>query len=742
MKHNKVGALLEKAIAEKMIVSNDYMGARDKLLKAQQLFPKLDNIDPMLTVCDILCSANISFPGYGIDCYWVLQVLPSANDSDIKSRYQKLVNLLEPIKNRFPGTELALKLIGEASSVLSDQEKRSAFDMKRGTTWVGCGSLNSKTSSHHEIANKEMAAPAQSSSGRIRVCTSQILDGDNGEVVLREMQGTRIKNLGPNLLAGSNIDKQQERIGTQEPNRVSADVNSEGNGGLDRSADSISSPTVMHSANLDGDTSWSSKIVAQIGPDPGFYDFENNRKHEVFEVGQIWATQHRPNKPHSLRYAHINIKSESALDITWLKPVPVTADERRWCDAGLPVACGSFDLDPEMSENVSWPMFFSHMCSWVHGVTEEQFEIYPKKGEIWAMYKDWDISEWSNNPETVKACKFEIIEILTDYSKYLGATGTCLVKVDGFRSVFHRPKNKGNQLTLHITPNKLYMLSHNVPAFQFVSGEMDGVIDGIFELDPLALPDDMDPSTVPKEGNSSSCSGLPPPPRCLAPMDPFPENQSLKPNWSRNDFAVGQIWAIYSGADFMPRRYARINNVVSVNQVCVTSLEPQPTLDHEKNWQKENLPIVSGIFRVGNTSRNLEMSSFSHLVKCQRSKTISFYRIYPMKGEIWAMYKNWNNKWKQSDYDGHQCQIVQILSDFSEGNRMTIAKLVEVKGCMTFFQRQRYNAFDLTRAVSKTELYCLSHRIPAFSVPGCQRYGIPEGSWHLDPDALPLKLGN
>ncbi|KAF9612318.1 hypothetical protein IFM89_038921 [Coptis chinensis] len=136
------------------------------------------------------------------------------------------------------------------------------------------------------------------------------------------------------------------------------------------------------------------------------------------------------------------------------------------------------------------------------------------------------------------------------------------------------------------------------------------------------------------------------------------------------------------------------------------------------------------------------MSLFSHSVKCQRSKNQLYYRIYPKKGEIWAMYTNWNKNWKQSDYKNYQYRVVEILEDFSEASGARVARLVEVKGCMTFFQRHRHDGFELTRAVSKDEMLSFSHRIPAFIVPGIERYGIPESWIHLEPNALPPRSRN
>ncbi|XP_077250437.1 uncharacterized protein LOC143889921 [Tasmannia lanceolata] len=218
-----------------------------------------------------------------------------------------------------------------------------------------------------------------------------------------------------------------------------------------------------------------------------------------------------------------------------------------------------------------------------------------------------------------------------------------------------------------------------------------------------------------------------------------PQTQVYKRKWSVNDFAEDQIWAVYDGPDAMPRLYVKVNNVISPNKVCVTYLEPHPMHDDEILWVEENLPFVCGIFRASRTTVNLEMSKFSFLVKCERSMKKSFYKIYPREGEIWALYKKWHNQWKVSDYNNYQCHVVEILSDFSEESGMSIARLVPVNGCMTFYQREVYEGFKLVQLLSRMDLLSFSHRIPAFDVPGIENHGIPKGSWHLEPNALPPK---
>ncbi|KAK7837114.1 uncharacterized protein LOC111990186 [Quercus suber] len=743
MNENRVKALLEQQNAEqKIISSNDYTGARFNLLKAQQLFPAIDNISSMMDVCDVLSASNMTVPGYGIDYYWVLQLPPYSTMDAVKSRYQWLFTLLQPIKKTFPGTELALKLVADAFSILSDHEKRSAYDLKRKAFWGGNQSFNKRELSCQNIASTEAMINAQNSSVCQSGFSSQSLGGScRKTMIFSEDVGT----LGFKLQNSLDVEQQHDRIICQQSSiKVSEDLNFRGNirGDTGLSIDDINLST-SQPISLEENFSCSSKPLAQKRPCQDYYNFENDRKPEHFKVGQIWGAQHRANLPHTFRYAQVACKLARSVLVTWLKPIPISVGERRWCDAGLPVACGSFDLNPEMNDGESWPMVSSYKCSWIRGITDEQFEIFPKRGEIWALYKDWNLHEWAYDLSFVKGCKFELVEILSDFSKYLGADGACLVKVDGFRSIFERQKIGGSAVTFHISPDNLYIFSHNIPAYRFKGGEIDKVVDGMFELDQLALPDSMfqeiiDSQKAPKNGNASSfpssipLGGLPSP-------KSSPQDKLLKPSWSLNDFAIGQVWAVNSGKDFLPRQYTRIDDIISESQVCVTFLEPLPILDHEIDWKKENLPIVRGKFKVSGASVNLEMSQFSYNVNYQKSTVEPIYEIYPLKGEIWAMYKNWNSRWKRSDYENYQCQVVEILSHLHERDEITIARLEEVKGCLTFYHRLQIDGFDVTHSVSQSKMLGFSHRILAFRVPGIGKYDIPESSWHLEPNALPPK---
>ncbi|CAN6180899.1 unnamed protein product [Urochloa humidicola] len=131
MECNKDEAARAKALAERKMLDNDFVGAKKVITKAQ-LSKEVDDIDipKMLSVCDVHCAAGAKVNAE-VDWYGILQVPVTADDALIKKQYHKLAILLHPDKNKFGGAEAAFKLVGEANITLTDRSKRFEYDMKR-----------------------------------------------------------------------------------------------------------------------------------------------------------------------------------------------------------------------------------------------------------------------------------------------------------------------------------------------------------------------------------------------------------------------------------------------------------------------------------------------------------------------------------------------------------------------------------------------------------------------------------
>ncbi|KAI3503913.1 hypothetical protein L1887_32402 [Cichorium endivia] len=214
-------------------------------------------------------------------------------------------------------------------------------------------------------------------------------------------------------------------------------------------------------------------------PDPEFSDFEKDRTKDSFAPGQIWAVYDTEDAmPRFYAFIRKVLSPGFNLQITWLKPVPETDDETNWVDEELPVSCGNFKRGKhDKAEDL--PMF-SHLVSWEEG-KKGIFYIVPRKGETWALFKNWNIN-WSN--DGTGKYEYEFVEVLSDYEEGFGFEVTYLEKLAGFRCLFGR-KGDGE---LVIPESDKYRFSHMVPSCRMSGEEREGVPKGCYELDPAGLP--------------------------------------------------------------------------------------------------------------------------------------------------------------------------------------------------------------------------------------------------------------
>ncbi|XP_010540338.1 PREDICTED: uncharacterized protein LOC104814148 [Tarenaya hassleriana] len=129
MECNRKMAMRAKELAEEKLRAEDFIGARQLAMKAQQLFPELEKLMQLVAVCDVHYAALNKIAGLE-NWYAILQLNRFADEAAIKKQYRKLVLLLHPDKNKFAGAEEAFKLIGEAYGLLADQTKRLEYDIK------------------------------------------------------------------------------------------------------------------------------------------------------------------------------------------------------------------------------------------------------------------------------------------------------------------------------------------------------------------------------------------------------------------------------------------------------------------------------------------------------------------------------------------------------------------------------------------------------------------------------------
>nr|VDC73279.1 unnamed protein product [Brassica rapa] len=215
-------------------------------------------------------------------------------------------------------------------------------------------------------------------------------------------------------------------------------------------------------------------------PDPEFNVFEDERRPENFAVNQVWSTcDSRDGMPR--RYARVRkvLSSDFKLRVTYLKPVQENNDE------SIPVTWGKFN-NGETKDVEKRSIFSGQM---LHSVCNRVVSIYPRKGEIWAMFSDWD-EESSTLENHELPYKYDFVEIVNDFKEEAGIGAAYLGKVKGFVSLFQR-EAKNTVCQVQFAPERMLRFSHKVPAVKMTGMEKEGVPPGSYELDPTALPKDI-----------------------------------------------------------------------------------------------------------------------------------------------------------------------------------------------------------------------------------------------------------
>ncbi|XP_076932610.1 uncharacterized protein LOC143598216 [Bidens hawaiensis] len=235
----------------------------------------------------------------------------------------------------------------------------------------------------------------------------------------------------------------------------------------------------------DDDDDIEEEIEAEVFqcPDPDFSDFDSYRKEESFKVGQLWACYDTEDAMPRF-YAFIKkISPGFKMQIMWLKPDPVTADEKKWVKEDLPVSCGRYKHEKlDKSQDL---FSFSHLMTWEAGQKAKTVTVIPRKGETWALFKNWSMNMYTLYEDAEeRKFEYEPVEVLTDFDEKKGVRVAHLEKVKGFVCLFRRKAGA----EMEIAGSEKYRFAHMVPCCRMSGDERDGVPKGSFELDPAALP--------------------------------------------------------------------------------------------------------------------------------------------------------------------------------------------------------------------------------------------------------------
>ncbi|KAI4303218.1 hypothetical protein MLD38_038875 [Melastoma candidum] len=484
---------------------------------------------------------------------------------------------------------------------------------------------------------------------------------------------------------------------------------------------------------------------------PEFSDFGKDRREECFAVGQVWAVYNsNDNIPRS--YALIGRVSRAGpkVKITWLTPYADDVDEINWITAGLPVAVGNFNLGKD--DLIDDFRMFSHKVVWEKGHGKGPHKVYPKLGETWALFKNWDI-KWSFDAD--RKYEYEVVEILCDYNEENGIEVAYLGKLKGFVSLFSREVGQGRN-KFRISSSELYRFSHRIPSIKLTGSEGESVPTGSFELDPASVPTNLDETILPEvmmlESGTNGCSD-----ECNSDSSeessiPLSEasNDSRVPEpvffnfddaKSPGNFKVGQIWSLYSDEDSLPKYYGLITQVTTdpAFKIHLSWLASHSLPKGAIKWRDRKMLISCGRFKIDNVDPVCYDSTdaFCHRINTSASQEKDgTWNILPSKGEVWALYKNWNSGLQSSSLGDCEYDLVEVIG--AAESVITVGMLERASRFSCIQRPQTRGSSRVTLQIPLVEILRFSHQVPAFQITE-QKKGILRGFWEFDPLAVPAR---
>ncbi|KAF8400058.1 hypothetical protein HHK36_015933 [Tetracentron sinense] len=532
-----------------------------------------------------------------------------------------------------------------------------------------------------------------------------------------------------------------------------------------------------------------------------FLDLKSYNRLVNYKYHTLWAVYDPQYRiPIKYAMVFHSKSSESVVGMSWLEPDPTTEDQKSWYRAGLPIACGKFrsreTIDAQKDLVLSHPVPLKLLGNPWPG--KYDCIIYPRTGDVWGIYKDWDM-KWSCDSRfknlfrrkaksTGVVISFEIPK--NDIYRFSHQIPAYRIRRKGDEEILEGSVVLDPQLMSHYVTNSYSFGQSSLsecltneersweiqpPHLDNPRGHVEEEKNGIelenqvkthnrFEFSSTHLTEKMEK----RKGTSEEVNLFPHEANLrkqgderirvegdaieqeMLPLEGETKNIFEQSNLECHDldnfdysknYELDQIWALYDDLDGMPRSYARINRFIPTElKLEVTLLEPHAMIEEELQWvMEENLPMSCGTFRSSTSTIIKEMPLFSHQVVCGEGKTVrrSFYKIFPRKGEIWPIYRDWDPNWTHLDFKNHlHYRMVEVVSDYTEESGVTVAGIIRVEGFRTVYQRHLHDGFGLFKQFSRRELLLFSHRVPAVRLSGYEKNGVPTGSWELNSTVL------
>ncbi|KAK8516434.1 hypothetical protein V6N13_097724 [Hibiscus sabdariffa] len=668
-----------KAVAETKYKNSNLKSALKHAKKAHRLCPNLEGISSMLTAFKILQAA--SEPDATPDWYKILQVEPFSHINSIKKQYRKLALILHPDKNQFLGCEEAFKLVGEGFRMFSDKIRRKEYDMK----------LRIKIQEERVVGlegNGDVAETFWTACSRCRL-----------------LHKFERKYLGHNLVCPSckksflaeevdGEDGDGHGESTEEEDVLAFAVDERLKRKMEEKMDD------PDGAGLEG-AKGSGETTVRVGlrkkaSGENLKEKESGDAGKEADVGEWGVGRLRSRGSRRTRTV--------GQILAWSVAKKVEDDEmeERSKSKRVKVAEETMtlaEIQLEMKRKVNQRREKSNRKEKVKDVGEKE-----KEREIHEPKQD----SLSKNEKPKASRKSSDFEIENQGTSQASVNVGIMTRSTKKRSVDLEAKtqegakkNQNPEISKQGTSRKRVNLE---------IGKRRGSKSRDMEIVAVEDSDFYD----------------------------FDKDRSER------NFRKGQVWAIYDDDDGMPRNYGLIEEVFSVNPFEVT----MSWLDFQNNgddrlmgWERMGFHVTCGRFKVGRRSSINSLDIFSHMVECERAAK-EFYRIYPRKGSVWAVYneaKSGAAGRNLSARDKHCYEIVVLLTTYSDIHGLSMAYLEKVDGFKAIFKRQEIGC-QAIRWLEKDDTRLFSHQIPARKLSGNDFPDLLKDCWELDPASLPPDL--
>ncbi|GAA0161725.1 hypothetical protein LIER_17976 [Lithospermum erythrorhizon] len=704
MECNRDEAIKAKNLAERSMVNKDFMSARRFALKAQQLYPNLEDITKIILVCDVLCSGNKMVRGKEEkDWYAILKIEPTADEATIRKQYLKFSLSLHPDKNRFPGASDAFHLINEANRILLDRMLRKVYDLRL----HAARSLVKRTSRKQSPKKSNPTRRPQEQNVNENV-TPQCTDQQN----LQDHQPIDNRKTFWTACTGCLTEYKyyEEIMGKQLHCRVCKAV-------------FIAKQSLKKSnqTRYPQEQNVNENVAPQCTNQESLQDRQlvGNRK-------TFWTACTRC----LTRYEYFKEIMGKQLYCRVCKAVFTALQINPPCSPDPSTQGGAGSLNRHASQNGR--------------VSVQRENDNMKNSELEGRFTA-TVSEDRNpkeKPSNVEPMLEKMGSDLEDSCSKMASqregedahSETNNIHIPPFNELF---KTKIGTLDINSTnerPTKFRKLSAEIQKKRQRTGSISA-----FEGNSCGNRGPTHKKDVEKTFQDN-----------LHPVRdyqnlyeyPAPEFSNFNDLRAQSVFEEGQIWAVYDTLDAMPRFYALISQVLSPTiKVKLIWLEPDPDDEEETKWVEEGLPTSCGKFRCGNSEVIQELSIFSHLVNWEKGSTAGTFEVHPMKGETWALYKDWDISWHahSKTNQNYVYEFVEVLSDYVNSIGVFVAFLSKVEGFSCIFRRETKGT-NKSFLILANERFRFSHRVPSFKITGKESKGVLAGSFELDPASLSFNM--